>query len=73
MKHLILVHGRDIKPAGSALAALAKRAIVAGLRRAGKADVADDILGGAIKFTSAYYGDVTNRIEASYDPRPPHC
>ncbi|HEV2503883.1 MAG TPA: hypothetical protein VGV39_12465 [Mesorhizobium sp.] len=69
MKHLILVHGRDIKPAGSALAALARRAIVRGLQRAGRDDVADDIQGGAIKFTSAYYGDVTNRIEASYDPR----
>lgn len=67
MKHLILVHGRDIKPAGSALAALARRAIVRGLQRAGRIDVADGVETGEIKFTSAYYGDITNRIEASYN------
>ena len=66
MKHLILVHGRDIKPAGSALAALARHAIVRGLQRAGRIDVANGIESGAIKFTSAYYGDITNCIEASY-------
>ncbi|WP_152979971.1 hypothetical protein [Mesorhizobium sp. 1M-11] len=69
MKHLILVHGRDIKPAGSALANLAKRAIVRGLQRTGRVDIADSIESGAVKFTSAYYGDITNRIEASYDAK----
>lgn len=69
MKHLILVHGRDIKPAGSALAALAKRAIVRGLQRAGRADVANSLESGGIKFTSAYFGDITNRIEAAYDAK----
>ncbi|MFE0014527.1 hypothetical protein ACFWXH_06770 [Mesorhizobium sp. NPDC059054] len=69
MKHLILVHGRDIKPSGSALATLAKRAIVRGLQRTGRVDIADSIESGAVKFTSAYYGDITNRIEASYDAK----
>lgn len=66
VKHLILVHGRDIKPAGTALAALGKRAVIRGLQRAGRADVADRLEDGGIKLTSVYYGDVNNGIEASY-------
>lgn len=69
MKHLIVVHGRDIKPAGSELASLSKRAIVRGLQRAGRADIAQDLESGGIRFSSAYFGDINNRIEASYSPK----
>lgn len=69
MKHLILVHGRDIKPAGAALATLARRAVVRGLQRVGQVGIADSIENGSVKFTSVYYGDITNRIEASYDAK----
>jgi hypothetical protein len=68
-KHLIIVHGRDIKPAGSELAALAKSAVARGLERAGKVSTADKIRQGTIKFSSAYYGDVNNEIEASYSAK----
>ena len=68
-KHLIIVHGRDIKPAGSELAALAKRAVARGLERAGKVSTANKIRQGTIKFSSAYYGDVNNEIEASYSAK----
>ena len=69
MKHLIVVHGRDIKPAGSELASLSKRAIVRGLQRAGRADIAQGVASGAVRFSSAYYGDINNRIEASYSAK----
>lgn len=69
MKHLIVVHGRDIKPAGSELAALARLAVARGLERAGKATAADKVRQGAIKFSSVYYGDVNNEIEASYSAK----
>jgi hypothetical protein len=65
-KHLIIVHGRDIKPAGSELSALAKKALARGLERAGKASTADKIRQGEIKFSSAYYGDINNELEASF-------
>lgn len=65
MKHIILVHGRAIKPAGSELAALAQKAIVRGLERAGKPAVAKRVKDGKIKFSSAYFGDINNRIEAA--------
>jgi hypothetical protein len=68
-KHLILVHGRAIKPSASALAALAKRAIIRGLERAGQASAALALDGGAIRFSSVYYGDINNEIEASHSRR----
>jgi len=64
-KHLVLVHGRAIKPSASALAALARRAIVRGLERAGHTAAARAIDGGLIRFTSVYYGDINNEIEAA--------
>lgn len=68
-KHLIIVHGRDIKPAGSELAALAKKAVVRGLERAGKNPAADKVRQGGIKFSSAYYGDINNEIEAGFSAK----
>jgi hypothetical protein len=64
VKHLILVHGRAIKPAGTALAKLARKAVMRGLERADQASVAQRIEAGQIKFSSAYYGDISNEIEA---------
>lgn len=64
MKHLILIHGRDIKPRGTALAALAITAIVRGLERAGEHAKAKSIRDGSIKVSSAYFGDISNQIEA---------
>lgn len=65
MKHLILVHGRDIKPRGTALAELAKQAIARGLERADLTDKAAALRGDAVKFSSVYFGDVNNEIEAA--------
>lgn len=63
-KHLIVVHGRAIKPAGSELARLAKRALGSGLRRAGDTATAEKIAQGGIKVSSAYFGDINNEIKA---------
>jgi hypothetical protein len=68
-KHLIIVHGRDIKPAGSELTALAKKAVIRGLERAGKNPVADKLRQGGIKLSSAYYGDINNEIEAGFSAK----
>lgn len=64
-KHLIIVHGRAIKPAGSALARLARSAVESGLRRAGDAATAERIAQDEIKVSSAYFGDINNEIEAA--------
>lgn len=68
-KHLILVHGRAIKPSASALAALARKAILRGLERAGRAPTAAAIDSGRIRFSSVYYGDINNEIEAEHSAR----
>ena len=68
-KHLIIVHGRDIKPAGSELTALAKKAVIRGLERAGKNPAADKVRQGGIKLSSAYYGDINNEIEAGFSAK----
>lgn len=64
MKHLILIHGRDIKPRGTALAALARQAIARGLERAGAASASMSLRSGTVRFSSVYFGDINNEIEA---------
>jgi len=68
-KHIILVHGRDIKPSEAAVEKLARLAISSGLRRAHKADWAKKFDDGAVKLTLAYYGDLNNRILAENDKK----
>lgn len=68
-KHLIVVHGRSIKPAGTALEALARRAVIRGLERAGKGSAANRVKQGTIRLSSVYYGDVNNEIEAERSRR----
>ncbi|MEF2551403.1 hypothetical protein VQ042_08510 [Aurantimonas sp. A2-1-M11] len=66
-KHLILVHGRSVKPAGSLMAQIARRALLDGLRRA-RADAAvADIESGRIEVHFVYYGDINNEIAAAAD------
>jgi hypothetical protein len=64
MKHIILIHGRDVKPAERPMGALAKKAVIHGLTRAGKNAEAADVESGKIKFSLAYYGDISNQILA---------
>ena len=66
-RHLILVHGRAIKPPQGAMRDVAKRAVIEGLKRAGHAAAA--VADGSIGFSFVYYGDINNRIEAEADPK----
>jgi hypothetical protein len=61
-KHIILVHGRDIKPAVSEMEKLARRALQEGFRRSGSAVPLSGA--GAVKFSLVYFGDITNDIQA---------
>lgn len=62
-KHLILVHGRAIKPARKAMVELAFQALASGLKRAGKGELANRLDDG-VKVSFCYYGDISNRILA---------
>ncbi len=66
-KHLILIHGRSIKPARAEMAKLARKAIAEGLRRGGAQQAASELEDGTIKYDFVYYGDVNNRIQAEHD------
>lgn len=62
-KHIILMHGRAIKPADDVVRELAVRALEEGIRRAGgNGLVGSD--GQVVKFSSAYFGDISNAILA---------
>ncbi len=62
-------HGRCIKPAGSDLTALGRQDLARGLERTGKAATANKLKQGGTKFSSAYYGDINNEIEASFSKK----
>ncbi len=64
-KHIILIHGRDIKPAEAPMRTLAKTAILRGLQRARSTKGYDALQGGRVKFTFVYYGDISNQILAA--------
>ena len=63
VKHIILMHGRAIKPADAVLRELAIRALEEGVRRAGGAGLVD-AAGKKAKISSAYFGDISNDILA---------
>lgn len=63
-KHLIVIHGRSIKPAEAKMSELVRTALVHGLERAGDQDTAARIQNDDIKLTCAYYGDINNAIQA---------
>lgn len=63
VKHVVLVHGRAIKPADTVLRDLAIEALKEGITRAGGNGLVDDS-GNAVKFSSAYFGDISNAILA---------
>lgn len=65
-KHLILIHGRSIKPAEKPMRLLAKDAMREGLRRAGEEDLAKTIDkpgSSGVKYSFAYYGDINNKLQ----------
>ncbi len=66
-KHLIVIHGRSIKPAEARMKTLVRDAVSHGLVRAGDPDTAAKIRSGEIKLTCAYYGDINNAIQARED------
>ncbi len=68
-KHIILIHGRDIKPSKACYTRLGKRAIGEGLRRAGFAQLAEDLDAGRINYSAVYYGDINNKILAERSVR----
>lgn len=70
-KHLILIHGRSIKPEKAGMRRLALDAIKEGLHRANHDLIANKIGksgNGNIKFSFAYYGHINNEIQADNSP-----
>jgi len=66
-KHLIVIHGRATKPAGSEKKRLVLKAILHGLDRV-NTSAANNIRSGRVKFTFVYYGDVNNELIFKSDP-----
>jgi hypothetical protein len=63
-KHIILIHGRAIKPSRKTMIDLSRRAIRSGLARAGRG-AADAIFeSDKLKFSFCYFGDISNGILA---------
>jgi hypothetical protein len=67
-KHLIIMHGRSIKPAEAEMRKLILKAIRLGLERSGDLETWDKIQTGAIATSFAYFGDISNEIQAREDP-----
>lgn len=63
-KHLILIHGRAIKPSRKTMVELSRRAISNGLRRAGRSPAQDTFDSDKIQFSFCYFGDISNEILA---------
>lgn len=66
-KHIIVVHGRGVKPQPAPLRRLIKRALVAGLERV-DGNAARALAGSRVKLTVAYFGDLTTGIMAETSP-----
>lgn len=62
-KRIIIIHGRNTKPAQSPYEALQKRALIQGLKRVNPAKAAA-LANGSIPIDFVYYGDVNNRLLA---------
>jgi len=63
-KQLIVIHGRDIKPAEKPMREMTFKAIVEGLRRAGMNKQAEKVETGDVELHLAYFGDISNEILA---------
>jgi hypothetical protein len=68
MKHIIVVHGRGVKPQPGPLRQLIKRALIGGLERV-DGNAARAAADSKVKLTIAYYGDVTTGIMAEASPQ----
>lgn len=66
-KHLIVMHGRSIKPAEAEMKKLILKALALGIQRAGDPQTLKKIQSGTIKTSFAYFGDITNEIQARED------
>ncbi|MCP3920215.1 MAG: hypothetical protein GY711_32210 [bacterium] len=67
-KHLILVHGRATKPSENEKTRLVKKALLHGITRT-DAEAAKAIRSGKVKFSLAYYGDISNQVMLKHDPK----
>ena len=63
VKHLIVIHGRSIKPAEAKMRTQVLRAVKEGIIRSGDPACADKLDTAALKFSFVYYGDFNNRIQ----------
>jgi hypothetical protein len=63
-KHIILIHGRAIKPSQKAMIELSRRAITSGLGRAKRQPAAHLFESNKVKFSFCYFGDISNEILA---------
>lgn len=63
-KHLIIVHGRAVKPAEKVVRQLSTKAIRSGLSRANRPDAAAALKN--VKISLGYYGDISNAILAEH-------
>ena len=66
-KHLIVMHGRSIKPAEAEMRKLVHKALALGVGRAGDEATRKAITSGSLKVSFAYYGDINNEIQARED------
>jgi len=64
-KHIILVHGRGLKPAASKYQQVMRRAMLRGLDLVSKPH-AKRFRNEEVKFSLAYYGDYNNWISSTY-------
>lgn len=60
-KHLIVIHGRATKPSEREKKRLVKRSLLHGLERVSE-DAAQKIRSGDVKFSFAFYGDISNHL-----------
>lgn len=63
-KHLVLIHGRAIKPSRDAMIDLSRRAIGSGLARANRGAAKTIFESDEVKFSFCYFGDISNAILA---------
>ena len=61
-KHIIIVHGRHLKPSFEDKKRMVKKAISHGLNRLDDKRAYQDFQNGDVKFTLVYYGDINNKL-----------
>ena len=67
-KHLILVHGRATKPSEKEKRRLVRKTLVHGLERTSP-KAAEAIRNKRVRFSLAYYGDISNSVLLSDDKK----